>query len=547
MRTARVLFVAILTAAAAATAVDLFVDDILGDNARTGTAAAPGTGNAGSLRTIRRAIALARPGDTINLVPGRVYAEEVIWESAGGTLGNPVTLAGNGAVIDGSEPCAPDGWVPVQAGVWRYAGAHATSIILVNDRAVPEYRVAPDLAAGEFCYEFDGHQSVLFYRPPADAVLTDQVIEAGLNNGETIRLAVARWRPAGGILTCGQVLRPAWMTVNGRPALLVTAADRLPAGGWADTPAGFCFRPAPGTTPADHAVRRAVRANGLAVRGAASHVTIRDLNVRGVWNDGFNVHGTVTGVRFLNCRARDCGDEGFSAHDASEVELDGGLFLRCSSGVFNVNTAGVTVTRNLIAVACRIRGYGALHGVPGVRHILEHAVLADNPVQIEAGYLSATDVLMVASGDVPAGWALEAAGPLIIDRLTAAGYRDQVKVTTREGPVTVRSSLFPGPAGVWAVAGPDPFAVLGLIDVGVAAGSVLVTMPERTVQPLDPAGGVAELARVFVIRGPDFLRQIAAADRPASLTRAGCTAGLWERYFAVMSDPDPDAVRGDQP
>ncbi len=59
------------------------------------------------------------------------------------------------------------------------------------------------------------------------------------------------------------------------------------------------------------------------MNGPQSHFVIRDLNVNYVYNDGFNIHGTVKDAQFYNCNASDCGDEGFSAHDGCETLLDG--------------------------------------------------------------------------------------------------------------------------------------------------------------------------------------------------------------------------------
>jgi len=80
-----------------------------------------------------------------------------------------------------------------------------------------------------------------------------------------------------------------------------------------------------------------VRPNGLATAGTNSMIVVRNLNARRFLNDGFNIHGRSVGLQFENIRGYDCFDEGFSAHDTCEAEIQGGKFWGNENGIADVN------------------------------------------------------------------------------------------------------------------------------------------------------------------------------------------------------------------
>lgn len=81
----------------------------------------------------------------------------------------------------------------------------------------------------------------------------------------------------------------------------------------------------------------AVRPNGIGTGGKNSGITVRNLNARHFLNDGFNIHGQSVGMMFENIRGFDCFDEGFSAHDACECSIEGGLFYGNENAIADVN------------------------------------------------------------------------------------------------------------------------------------------------------------------------------------------------------------------
>jgi len=60
-----------------------------------------------------------------------------------------------------------------------------------------------------------------------------------------------------------------------------------------------------------------------AVTIACSHIIVKNITARHACNDGFNIHGNRVGIRLENVKAFSNGDEGISAHDDVQMEVDG--------------------------------------------------------------------------------------------------------------------------------------------------------------------------------------------------------------------------------
>jgi len=69
-------------------------------------------------KTIKQAIRVALPGDTIHLVPATYY-ESAVFANKHGEPGRPITLDGHGAVLEGSDPVTSKEWEPVSPGLYR--------------------------------------------------------------------------------------------------------------------------------------------------------------------------------------------------------------------------------------------------------------------------------------------------------------------------------------------------------------------------------------------------------------------------------------------
>ncbi|MFH1497807.1 MAG: right-handed parallel beta-helix repeat-containing protein [Verrucomicrobiota bacterium] len=77
-----------------------------------------------------------------------------------------------------------------------------------------------------------------------------------------------------------------------------------------------------------------VRDFAVRVSGVSHHV-YRNLAGTGSRNDGFNLHGDGTGLRFESITGSQNLDEGFSAHATSESEIRGGRFFENDNGMLN--------------------------------------------------------------------------------------------------------------------------------------------------------------------------------------------------------------------
>ncbi|MDR3110781.1 MAG: right-handed parallel beta-helix repeat-containing protein [Planctomycetaceae bacterium] len=109
--------VTLLTQFSVVNARDVFVNNRSGDDTRFGYNADSISDSTGPVRTIKRAIEIARNGDRVVLEPNDTPYNETIVLTRYNNSGSrelPFIIEGNGAVIDGTRPL-PDG-------VWEYAG-----------------------------------------------------------------------------------------------------------------------------------------------------------------------------------------------------------------------------------------------------------------------------------------------------------------------------------------------------------------------------------------------------------------------------------------
>src|SRR4051794_38601022 len=100
----RVLLLLLSLFASPALARDIFVDNQLGDDRRAGTSPIV-TGETGPCLSIAKALRVAQPADRIVIAnTGRAYREGITLQGArhSGTTRFPLTIVGNGAVLDGT-------------------------------------------------------------------------------------------------------------------------------------------------------------------------------------------------------------------------------------------------------------------------------------------------------------------------------------------------------------------------------------------------------------------------------------------------------------
>jgi len=147
MRSLAVLLVLSVIAAPEAQGRDIYVNNTGGDDTFTGRAAENVPGREGPVRTIAKALRLAQSGDRIVLAnTGEPYRESIsfVGSRLGGMAWQPLTLVGNGAVLDGSAPVPPEAWQHHRDNIFRFTPARrGPQQLFLDDR--PAQRVPVDL------------------------------------------------------------------------------------------------------------------------------------------------------------------------------------------------------------------------------------------------------------------------------------------------------------------------------------------------------------------------------------------------------------------
>ena len=234
-----------------------------------------GDGLAQPVKTIAHAIRLAQPGDTIHLAPG-AYHESAEFGKRSGEEGKPIVLDGHGAILDGSEPVLKKDWEQISPGLYR----RIHLLPKVEAFMIQRWFMLWDGKMNHMGRTSKGHQDPL--KKPVD-----------LQPGE-------------------------WTYVVDEDAFYVRIAPE-------------------GDLDEAH-IRFPARSSGVAL-GGASHIVVRNVTATHVFNDGFNVHGSVRDARFEDIRAIECGDDGFSAHEDAECEIDGLVSIGNSTGFTDINSS----------------------------------------------------------------------------------------------------------------------------------------------------------------------------------------------------------------
>jgi hypothetical protein len=259
---------------------DITVDPIKGDD----------TSATGPLKTIAKAISVAKPGDTIHLAPHR-YKESAAFHNKSGEPGRPVTLDGHGATLDGAEPLKPTDWEMVSPGLYRNR-----NLLPVNPANL-----------GRWFFVFDGKMNHMGR--------TSKGHSQPLKKAE--ELAPGEWTyvPDAPIVRKSEPGRP-W------------DARQLQG--------AFYIKIDPAKTLANCRIEAPIRSNGVSFSGRCEHIVVRNVTSIHVHNDGFNIHGYSRDILFENVKAIDCGDDGVSAHDDCQIRVDGLICIGNSTGICDV-------------------------------------------------------------------------------------------------------------------------------------------------------------------------------------------------------------------
>lgn len=124
-----------------ATARDIFVDNLAGDNAFTGKHQRNSRDLSGPVHSISRALELALQGDRIVLADtGQPYRESISLmgsRHSGNSFGHFI-IEGNGVTLDGSAPVPPEAWEHFRGPVFRFKPPRLShQQLFLNDRPAP--------------------------------------------------------------------------------------------------------------------------------------------------------------------------------------------------------------------------------------------------------------------------------------------------------------------------------------------------------------------------------------------------------------------------
>lgn len=159
MRLAFILAVSFFTVCASASARDIFVHNLLGDDRRGGTMAEVSGENTGPCRSIAKALRIATPGDRIVVAnTGQPYREGITVQGPrhSGMDRFPTVISGNGATLDGTMSLEYAVWEFAGRGMFRTRPIHKSfqQLFLNGEplvRKQPGAGEFPELAAREWC------------------------------------------------------------------------------------------------------------------------------------------------------------------------------------------------------------------------------------------------------------------------------------------------------------------------------------------------------------------------------------------------------------
>ncbi len=285
------------------------------------------------VKTIREAIKLAQPGDTIHLQP-IVYHDTAIFQNKRGEPGKPITFDGHGATLEGADLLDSAKWKEVSPGLFA------------NDELLPPGNLN-EAAIMRWFFLWNGKMNHMGRTSKGIKAPFKKVDD--LKSGEwTFVRDTARQKP-GSHQICGT----------------------------------FFLRLPPGQKLAEANIAAPMRLNGVQLGGDNAHLVIKNLTATHSHNDGFNIHGDCRDVLFENIRAIECGDDGISAHESAEYRVDGLVSIGNSTGITDILFARTSYNHVFIADCLAYDLYFLNSG----RYQVENAVVlssSEHPLTVQA-------------------------------------------------------------------------------------------------------------------------------------------------------------------
>ncbi len=274
-----------------AAARDLHVDPAQGNDTNDGSSQ--------PLKTIKRAIRIAQPGDTIHLKPV-IYYEYAGFHNKRGEAGKPITLDGHGATLEGSDAIDPSTWQEVSPGLFK------------NDHLTPTLNRA---ILWRWFFLFDGKINRM----------------GRVMKGKS-----------------GDFKKPEDLQI-GEWTFVAAGEPSSASGDSQKAPGTFYLKIKSGQSLAEASIRYPVRPAGVIFSGDNAHLVIRNLTASHPYNDGFNIHGDCRDVLFENIRAFECGDDGISAHESAQYSVDGFASIGNGTGICDTGSSQTSYNHLFIA------------------------------------------------------------------------------------------------------------------------------------------------------------------------------------------------------
>ena len=220
MRNLGLAIVILMWAGAPATARDLFVNNVAGDDLHDGLQETT-TAYGGPLRSVRRALEVVLPGDRIVLAKTEEPYRESLSLSTAAQSGNefsPLVIDGQGAVLDGTVLVPERSWESVRGPLFRFRPAQSSyqQLFLEGKPAVerkfepgahkfPElaplewfrrdafiyFRVEPDKLPEDYPLYYSGLQTGITLYQVHDVVIMDLIVQGfrldGINVNDGVR------------------------------------------------------------------------------------------------------------------------------------------------------------------------------------------------------------------------------------------------------------------------------------------------------------------------------------------------------------------------
>lgn len=144
------IFTSILGSAVSNRAIarDLFVNNNSGSNSHSGLSAISVGGKQGPVRTIGRALQVAKKGDSIHITnTGIPYQESISIQNGrnSGLVGKSFRIIGNGATLDGRKKITYDQWTAVGDHTYEFKPPRTSFFILyIDNRPATQIDIAAD-------------------------------------------------------------------------------------------------------------------------------------------------------------------------------------------------------------------------------------------------------------------------------------------------------------------------------------------------------------------------------------------------------------------